>query len=89
MIKGCGKEKNLPAFTAVTPNNIGTPRKGIEGFQTLSTTKPRTRSTPNIAMDAAQCTAQRQAGKLMTRPLDCLESRSLLYQQGDPRLISA
>lgn len=36
MVKGCGKEKNLPAFTAVgLPNNIGTPRKGIEGFQTI------------------------------------------------------
>lgn len=58
MVKGCGKEKNLPAFTAVTPNNIGTPRKGIEGFQTLSTTKQKIRSTSNTTMNAAQCTAQ-------------------------------
>lgn len=58
MVKGCGKEKNLPAFTAVTPNNIGTPRKEIEGFQTLSTTKQKIRSTSNTTMNAAQCTAQ-------------------------------
>lgn len=58
MVKGCGKEKNLPAFTAVTPNNTGTPRKGIEDFQTLSTTKQKTRSTSNTTTNAAQCTAQ-------------------------------
>lgn len=69
MVKGCGKEKNLPALTAVTPNNIGTPRKGIEGFQSLSTAKQKTRSlgphreywsiSPNTAMNAAQCTSQK------------------------------